>query len=315
MKEVNRYMNNYDKIKNELIDVEIYTRVKDYSKNKYTLEKYYNVGKMIIEAQGGEERAKYGDELIKDYSKKLMTDVDKKYSPRNLRYMRKFYIVFKDENWNAMRSNLGWTHYRELLSIENINEIYYYINIELKQNLSYRALHDKIKTNEYERLSKETKLKLATKGKATLIDNVKNPIVIKNKYNTTDISEKILKQLILDNISNFMKELGEGFSFIDSEYKIMLGDNFNYIDILMFNYVYNCFVVIELKVTELKKEHIGQIQVYMNYIDNNLKTINQCNTIGIIICKKDNKYVIEYCSDSRIISNLFISLNIVLPYI
>lgn len=96
--------------------------------------------------------------------------------------------------------------------------------------------------------------------------------------------------------------MGNGFTFIDNEYKIKLGDRYNYIDLLLFNYKYNCFVVIELKVTELKKEHIGQIQVYMNYIDNNLKEAYQDKTIGIIICKKNNKYVIEYCSDNRVIS-------------
>lgn len=99
-----------------------------------------------------------------------------------------------------------------------------------------------------------------------------------------------------------MKELGSGFSFIDSEYRIKIGDRYNYIDLLLFNIEYNCFVVIELKVTELKKEHIGQIQVYMNYIDNHLKKINQDKTIGIIICRKNNRYVMEYCSDKRIIA-------------
>ncbi|MGM9882145.1 MAG: PDDEXK nuclease domain-containing protein [Bacilli bacterium] len=97
-----------------------------------------------------------------------------------------------------------------------------------------------------------------------------------------------------------MKELGNSFCFIDSEYKIKLGDTYNYIDLLLYNIEFNCYVVVELKVTELKKEHIGQIEVYMNYIDNNLKKITQDKTIGIIICKKDNKYVIEYCSDKRI---------------
>ena len=99
-----------------------------------------------------------------------------------------------------------------------------------------------------------------------------------------------------------MKELGNNFSYIDNEYKIKLGNQYNYIDLLLFNYEFNCFVVVELKVTELKKEHIGQIQVYMNYIDNNLRKINQDKTIGIIICKKENKYIIEYCSDNRIIA-------------
>ncbi len=99
-----------------------------------------------------------------------------------------------------------------------------------------------------------------------------------------------------------MKELGNSFSFIGSEYKIRIGNRYNYIDLLLFNYEYNCYVLVELKVTELKKEHIGQIEIYMNYIDSNLKKISQDKTIGIIICKRNDKYVIEYCSDDRIIS-------------
>ena len=97
-----------------------------------------------------------------------------------------------------------------------------------------------------------------------------------------------------------MKELGEGYCFIESEYKIKIGSNFNYIDLLLFNYKYNCFIVIELKITELKAEHIGQIKKYMNYIDKNIKSINQDKTIGIIICKRDNEFIMEYCSDDRI---------------
>ncbi len=99
-----------------------------------------------------------------------------------------------------------------------------------------------------------------------------------------------------------MNELGNSFCFVGSEYKIKIGNRYNYIDLLLFNIEYNCYVVIELKVTELKKEHVGQIQVYMNYIDNNLKKLSQDSTIGIIICKKDNNYIIEYCSDDRIIA-------------
>ena len=126
--------------------------------------------------------------------------------------------------------------------------------------------------------------------------------MIKNNNNYKIISEKILQKLILENVEYFMKELGNSFSFIGSEYKIRLDNTFNYIDLLLFNIEYNCYVVIELKVTELKKEHIGQIQVYMNYIDENLRKFNQDKTIGIIICKQDNKYVIKYCSDDRIIA-------------
>ena len=126
--------------------------------------------------------------------------------------------------------------------------------------------------------------------------------MIKNSHNYEIISEKMWQKLILEDIEAFMKELGNSFCFIGSEYKIRLDTTFNYIDLLLFNIAFNCYVVIELKVTELKKEHIGQIQIYMNYIDGNLRKINQNKTVGIIICKKDNKYIIEYCSDKRIIS-------------
>ena len=129
--------------------------------------------------------------------------------------------------------------------------------------------------------------------------------LIKNTNKYAEISEKILQQIILENIESFMKELGIGFSYIGQEYPIKIGNNYNYIDLLLFNIEFNCYVVVELKVTRLKKEHIGQIEVYMNYIDKNLKKSNQDRTIGIIICKKDNEYIIEYCSDKRIISREF----------
>ncbi len=138
-----------------------------------------------------------------------------------------------------------------------------------------------------------------------MTDFVKNPILIKNNTNYENVSEKILQKLILENMSSFLKELGPGFSYIDNEYKIKLGNRYNYIDLLLFNIEYNCYVVVELKTVELRKDHIGQIEIYMNYIDTNLKKINHSKTIGIIICKKDNKYIIEYCSDKRIISRTY----------
>jgi len=133
------------------------------------------------------------------------------------------------------------------------------------------------------------------------MDFIKNPILIRNKRNCEVITEKVLQQLILEDIPTFLDELGVGFTFIKNEYKIKIGDVYNYIDLLLFNYEYNCFVVVELKVTEIKKEHIGQIQVYMNYIDKNLRKAYQDNTIGIIICKKNNRFIIEYCSDKRVL--------------
>ena len=214
--------------------------------------------------------------------------------------MRSFYLMIR--KGHAVRDELSWTHYRELLKLKCFNEIEYYIDVSIKNNLSYRQLSARIKSNEYERLDEETRYKLIASDEIKVTDLVKNPIIIKNNYIYNDISEKVLQKLILEDLPSFLKELGNGFTFIENEYKIKIGNRYNYIDLLLFNIEYNCYVVIELKVTELKKEYIGQIEVYMNYIDNTLKKISHDKTIGIIICKKDNKYIIEYCSDKRIIS-------------
>ena len=293
--------NYYNEIKNELINKEIYKRVKDYSKNRNELSVYYNVGKLLSEA--GKH---YGEGIIKEYSRKLTIEIGSGYGISNLKRMRQFYLIV--EKGVALPHQLSWSHILAILPINNINEINYYISISIEQNLSYRQLREKIKSKEYQRLDDKTKLKLINKEETVVSDFIKNPIIIRNKYNVDKehITEKILQKLILEDIEKFLLELGTGFSFIKSEYKIKIGSTYNYIDLLLFNYTYNCFVVIELKVTELKKEHIGQIEVYMNYVDKNIKTINQDKTIGVIICKKDNGYYIEYSSDSRIYHKKYI---------
>lgn len=225
------------------------------------------------------------------------------YTFTALSRMRQFYKLYK--NIATVSQILTWSHYVELLPIEDINEINYYIKIAENQNLSVRELRLKIKNNEYERLSDKTKLKLINKEKTDIGDLIKNPILIKNKYNKIDIAEKMLHEMILEDIPGFLKELGDDFSFIDSEYKIKIGDRYNYIDMLLFNIEFNSYVVVELKITELKKEYIGQIKMYMNYIDKNKRKLNQGKTIGIIFCKKNNEYVMEYCSDERIISRMY----------
>ena len=293
-------MNYYNEIKNKLIDNEVYKRVKDYSKNRNDLNTYYEVGKLLIEAQGGEERAKYGDGLIKEYSEKLTKDLGKKYSITSLKYMRMFYLFVEKSQPPA--DQLTWSHYCELLPLKDINEINYYIKITSEQCLSKRKLRERIKNKEYQRLDDNTKLKLINKEEVNVNDFIKNPIIIKDRLgiDKENISEKILQRLIIEDIEGFMKELGDGFCFIGSEYKIKIGSTYNYIDLLLFNIKFNCYVVIELKVCELKKEHIGQIEVYMNYIDKHIKSINQDKTIGIIISRRDNHYYIEYSSDNRI---------------
>ena len=287
-------MNYYNEIKNELINNEITKRVKDYSKNKSDLTTYYNVGKLLSEA--GKH---YGEGVIKEYSERLTNEFGKNYSETTLKYYRLFYNFAIR---HSLSDELSYTHYRVILQLKNAEEINYYIKISVEQNLSVRQLRERIKNKEYKRLDDITKEKLMSKKVTTVEDFIKNPIVIKNNNNREIISEKVLQKLILENLPFFLKELGNGFTFVENEYKIKIGNSYNYIDLLLYNIKFNCYVVVELKVTELKKEYIGQIEVYMNYIDKNLKGVMQDKTIGIIICKKDNKFIMEYCSDKRILS-------------
>ena len=285
-------MNYYNEIKKELVNNEIYKRVKDYSKNRHDLSTYYNVGKLLSEAGKS-----YGDGIIKEYSKRLTNELGKGYGISTLKNMRKYYILSKSQ---ALPGLLTWSHYCELFSIKNIDEIRYYIDISISQNLSYRELRNRIKSKEYERLDNKTKEKLINKEDTLVSDFIKDPIIINNSLSYIEVSEKVLKELILNDLDNFLNQLGNGFCYIGSEYKIKIGNTYNYIDILLYNIEFNCYVVVELKVTELRKEHIGQIEIYMNYIDKNKKRIGMSNTIGLIISKYKNEYIIEYSSDNRI---------------
>lgn len=288
-------MNYYNEIKNKLIDDEVYSKVKDYSKEKHTLLTHYEVGKLLLEAG-----SKYGDNIIGNYSKKLSVEVEKKYNPRTLRRMRQLYQFFEEQKWSPLGTKLSISHIRQLFSINDSNEIKYYVEQIEKRNLSKRQLEEIIRNGEYERLPIEAKNKLINSEKLEVKDLIPNPVLIKNKNDIEITTEKALHLLILEDIESFMKELGNSFSFIGSEYKIKIGDRNHYIDLLLFNIKYNCYVVVELKVTEFKVEYISQVQKYMNYIDKNIKEVSNNNTMGILICKRENKFVIEYCSDDRI---------------
>ena len=288
-------MNYYNEIKNELINNEITKRVKDYSKNKSDLTTYYNVGKLLSEA--GKH---YGEGIIKEYSKRLTQDLGIKYDASSLNKMKKFYLL--KVKLATLSPKLSYSHYVELLSLDNLDEINYYIMIAEQQSLSVRELRERIKNKEYERLDDKTKEKLISSKETSVVDFIKNPIAIKNTTNKEIISEKVLQKVILEDIPSFLDELGTSFTFIKNEYKIKIGNSYNYIDLLLYNIEFNCYTVVELKVTELKKEHIGGIEIYMNYIDKHLRKPTQDKTIGIIICKKNNKFIIEYCSDSKILA-------------
>lgn len=294
------HMNYYEEIKNRLEYNEAYKKIKDYSKNRSDLQTYYDVGRLIVEAQGGEARSKYGDKLIEEYSKKLIYEVDKKYSKRNLWYMRKFYLMFKSNKVNAVRSQLSWTHYRELFQLKDINAINYYIKVVEKDIIGYRELQRRIKSKEYERLPKEVKNKLIVKEELKPLDLVKNPIYIENTKGIKNIKENILEDLIMEQLQSFLKQLGNGFMFYERQYKLQMKSKDNYIDILLFNIEFNSYVVCELKIREVKKEDFGQLKIYMNYIDEKIKKQNHDLTLGLIICKKDDGVYAEFYPDDRI---------------
>ena len=292
--------NYYNEIKHALIKNNVTRAVKQYSINRSDLNTYYEVGRLLSEA--GKH---YGEGIIKEYSKKLTNEFGKGYTISNLKYFRQFYIFSKS---HTVCDLLTWSHYRTLLSLSDDNEIDYYIMISKNQNLSVRQLKERIDSNEYGRLSLKAKNQLIAHEEPTAIDLVKDPIIIKHDPNKQIRSEEELHQTILEYLEDFLNELGDDFTFKASEYRITLGDRYNYIDLLLYNIKYRCYVVVELKVTELKAEHMGQIKKYMGYIDTHKKSIYDNKTVGIIICKRNNQYVIDYCSDPRITSREYIIL-------
>ena len=294
-------MDYYKEIKNKIIDNETYERVKDYSKERHRVITYYEIGKLLNEAG-----KKYGVNIIKQYSEKLVIEVGTKYNERTLRRMKQLYLFFKKQKWSPLGTKLSISHLRVLFTLKDNNEINYYVKQIINKNMSKRELEYIVKSKEYERLLAETKNKIIKEEKLEVKDLVPNPILIKNKNNIEIVTEKVLHNLILEDIPSFMKELGNGYSFIDDEYKIKIGDTYHKIDLLLFNIKYNAYVVVELKVSEFKVEYISQVQKYMNYIDKNIKEISNNSTIGILICKRENKYVIEYCSDERIVIRKYV---------
>ncbi len=304
-------MNYYDEIEHIIKKYEINKKVREYQENNELVLTYWNIGKLIVEAQGGEKRAKYGDELIKEWSKKLSLNYGKKYQERNLRKIRQFYIIF------SKRPTVGaisWSHYREILSIKDENKRNYYINLAISNNLSVRELIEAIKDNSYERLlEKPNKIEIINnniKEEYKIRENIKNPIIIKLNKDEQILKEKDLELKILAKLQNFFLELGQGYALIDNEYKFKLGNKYYHIDLLLFNYNLNCFIVVELKFRELRKEDKGQIEFYMNYIDQNLKKEFHNTTIGIIVTKHQDKFIVSFISSPQIIPITYHLINL-----
>ena len=285
--------NYLENIRGFIISEQARTIVRDYNANKSKLETYYNIGKELAEA--GKH---YGEGIVKTYAEKLTKEFGKGFQYKELYKMLQFYNLI--EKVGTVCRQLTWSHYRYLLSLKNLEEVKYYIDVTIRNNLSVRELIDRIKSDEYGRLTPETKLKLKEEKEVSQPEMVPGTILIPYNKTKEQLTEKVLEEAIVTNISYIMKQLGEGYSFIDKQYKINIGSKKNYIDILLFNYKFNNFVVIEIKVREFRKEDIGQIKLYMNYIDKEVKSITQNKTMGIIITKEVDKFVVRYVNHDNI---------------
>lgn len=268
--------------------------------NQSTLENYWNIGRLLIKAQGGKERARYGNGLIKEWSKKYTEKYGNGYDATNLRKFRQFYLLFPK---CATVSRISWSQVVLLLPIAEENKRNYYINLCITKNLSVRELAKEIKNNSYERLiEKPDKIEIIVPQKPMyFLEQMKNPILIELDRNKTIQSEHDLEITILAKLQIFFSQLGEGFTLVDNQYKINYNNKNYYIDILLFNYKLNCFFVVELKLRELRKEDKSQIEFYMQLMDNQIKEPFHNKTIGIIISKEQDKLIANFVKNDSII--------------
>ena len=279
----------------------------DYFKNKDLVNNYFEIGKLLIEAQGGEEHDTYGNKLIKTWSVELTEKFGKGYDASNLRRFRQFYSEFKI--CGPLGHILTWTNIRLLLPIKNENKRNYYINMCIKKNLSKRELQKEIKNNSFERLSladKENIKLISNKNEVlTIKDTLKDPVLIPINEDLDNISEEKLAKIIRKELEIFLLELGHGYAYIGKE--VRMGES--YCDLLFFNYEFNCFVVIELKTRKIKKEDIGQLEYYINYVDENMKKESFNPTIGVLVAKEGNYLVMKYCTNKNIYKTTYKIIN------
>lgn len=262
---------------------------------------YWNIGKHIVEEeQNGKERADYGSFLLKSLAQELTQDFGSGYSFRQLNFCRQFYITFPIVN--ALRSQLNWTQYRLLLRIENTDKRTYYIEESCKNNWSARQLERQINSQLYERLllsSDKEKVLAVAKNEATAYtptDIIKDPMVLEFLGLKPQASyyEKDLEQALITNIQSFLLELGNGFSFVARQKRIHLEDDDFFVDLVFYNRLLRCFVLVELKTHKTTHQDIGQLQMYVNYYDRVEKQADENPTIGILLCTDKNDAMVKY---------------------
>ena len=294
-------MNYYDEVENYVKKVEIGKAIRETSANYELVDAYWNIGKLIVEAQGGKEKAKYGDMLLKEWSSRLAKDYGKGYDYSNLARFRKLYLCFPI--LGPLGPILNWTILRKIISIKDENKRNYYINLCIERNLSKRELEKEIKNNSYERLlNKPDKIDIIVPKVTTptIVDDLKNPVML-NLNGRVVKNEKDLEKLIHSQLNYVIMQLGKGFTWGGSQYKVSDGNRNYFIDMLLFNYKYNCFVVVEIKCRSLKKEDKAQVEFYMNLVDNYVKEPTNNSTIGIIISKDQDKFVANFVRSNKIV--------------
>ena len=293
-------MNYYDEIKNYVKKVEIGRAIREANANYELVDSYWNIGKLIVDAQGGKEKAKYGNKLIRTWSEKLTKEYGKGYDYSNLKRFRQFYLTFPIVD--TMRPQLSWSAIRVLLPIVDLNKRNYYINLCIENKLSVRELKQEMKSNSYERLEhKPDKIDIVVPTKVpSITNNFKNPILLKLKDSEIK-NESDLEKLIYSQLSYVFLQLGNGYTWVGNQYKINDGNKNYFIDMLLYNYVYNCFVVVEIKCKKLKKEDKGQVEFYMNLVDSFVKETSNNPTIGIIITKNQDKFIANFVRNEKVI--------------
>ena len=292
-------MNYYDEVNSYVKKVEIGKAIRETNANMELVECYWNVGRLIVEAQGGKEKAKYGNELIKTWAEKLTEEYGKGYNYTNLSRFRQFYLAFPIVA--PLGQQLSWTIIRTILPIKDENKRNYYINLCIANNLSKRELEKEIKSNSYERLEyKPDKIDVVVSTKVpAIVNNFKNPILLELKDKEIK-SESDLEKLIYSQLSYVFLQLGKGFTWVGNQYKVSDGNKNYFIDMLLYNVKYNCYVVVEIKCRKLKKEDKGQVEFYMNLVDNFVKEPSNNPTIGIIITKDQDKFVANFVRSEKL---------------
>lgn len=266
--------------------------------NTTMIEAYWHIGQQIVEEeQQGKHRAEYGSKLLPYLSKKLQADFGKGFDERNLRNMRLFYQVFPI--WNAMRTELTWTHYRLLLKVTNEKARNFYISESIDNQWNTRVLERNINSFFYERIlssNNEALAKSNTQDVITAKDIIKDPYVLEflDLGEIGTFKEKALEQALIDKLQAFLLELGKGFSFVVQQKRISAEEDHFAIDLVFYNYLLKCFVLIDLKVGKLTHKDIGQMDFYVRYWEDNLKTEGDNPTIGLILCTEKNETVVKY---------------------